>query len=101
LHLIKQPCCHKLSLHINPSEDEKTHIIYFSDHDTDNWFKSTDHGFRFNGADGNYTSLTNFKGAFSKINGSSQAGYSIVIKITGNSTSESGFYALNDKGWNS
>ena len=54
-----------------------------------------------NGADGDYTSLTNYKGAFFNINFSSQTGYDIVITINGNSTAESGFTALNDKGWNS
>jgi hypothetical protein len=54
-----------------------------------------------NGADGVYTSLTNFRGAFYSINSDSQVGYDIVIEIFDNSTAESGFTALNDKGWNS
>ena len=54
-----------------------------------------------NGADGNYTSLTNVSGAFQAINGTAQTGKTIIITLTANSTSEAGTYALNAGIWTS
>ena len=51
------------------------------------------------GANGNYTSLTNASGAFLAINGTAQTGNTIVITITGNSTSEAGTNSLNAGTW--
>jgi len=53
------------------------------------------------GADGTYTSLTNASGAFQAINGTTQTGNTIVITITGNSTSEAGTNSLSAGTWTS
>ncbi|MCK9421674.1 MAG: T9SS type A sorting domain-containing protein [Bacteroidales bacterium] len=53
------------------------------------------------GANGSYTSLTNASGAFQAINGTAQTGNTIVITITGNSTSEAGTNSLNAGAWTS
>jgi len=53
------------------------------------------------GANGTYTSLTNASGAFQAINGTAQTGNTIVITITGNSTSEAGTNSLNAGAWTS
>lgn len=54
-----------------------------------------------NGADGDYTSLTQAGGAFAKINSSAQTGMAIVITVTANSTTEDGATSLNAGAWNS
>jgi hypothetical protein len=53
------------------------------------------------GADGNYASLTNGGGAFQAINAQNQVGKSVIITITGNSSSESGDNNLNAGNWTS
>ncbi len=47
-----------------------------------------------NGANGNYSSFTKVGGAFAALNGTSQAGQTIVILITGDVTDEDGLTAL-------
>jgi hypothetical protein len=54
-----------------------------------------------NGANGNFTSLTNAGGAFAAINASSQTGQNIIVTITGSSVAEAGTNSLGAGTWTS